>query len=246
MDDLRIDDHSSTPPGGGTEGTTRPRYRILIVDDDPDSLILLRQSLALAPEFLASVEEAKDAEEALRKLDMDRYDVVLSDQIMPGMNGIDLLMEVKERYPYILRILITAHTGLEVVLRAVNLAQVHAYIEKPIDPLEVSKTLMESMVRMQERQRNPHFNPSSVQDAIQLVRQVENHLVVKPKDPGSLGLDLVFDSPADFNRFTFEMLRSRGAVISDVHVFEGKFHVLVQVFPRMGPFVDPKNERTPT
>ena len=231
----------ASPPASASSPA---RYKVLVVDDDEDSRTLVRQTLLLTPDFTSDVTLADSAKAGLAWLDQEKFDVVISDQIMPETNGIEFLMEVKQRFPETLRILITAHTGLETVLRAVNLAQVHAYIEKPLDPLEVNRILREAITRMQTRRQSHTVNVVSVQEALRLVHEVEDHLVVKPRDPGSLGLDLVFESPVDFNRFTFEILRSRTSLISDVHVFEGKFHVVVQVLPRLGPVADPSGPRS--
>ena len=113
----------STAAVSPASASSPARYKVLVVDDDEDSRTLVRQTLLLTPDFTSDVTLADSAKAGLAWLDQEKFDVVISDQIMPETNGIEFLMEVKQRFPETLRILITAHTGLETVLRAVNLAQ---------------------------------------------------------------------------------------------------------------------------
>ncbi len=228
---------ASPPPGkapfkgDGPASLDKRRYRILVVEDDPDILALLRLTLSKAKEFDSDVVLAPDARTAMDQLAKQPIDVVLSDQIMPNENGIAFLMEVKERYPETVRMLITAHTNVGAVLRAVNLAQVHGYIEKPFDPQEVNRRLHEALLRRQERVQGVVINVSRVEEALEVVREFEKRVASAPREVVKLGVTLAFESSVDFNRFTFEVLRSKTAQIGDVHVFEGRFHVTVTLRP---------------
>ncbi|MDE1834992.1 MAG: response regulator [Euryarchaeota archaeon] len=222
---------AGAPPAGVLE---KRKYRILVVDDDPDILMLLRRTLSKAKEFESDVVVAPDPKVAMEMLQKQPIDVVLSDQIMPEENGIAFLMDVKERYPETVRMLITAHTNVGAVLRAVNLAQVHGYIEKPFDPQEVNRRLEEALLRRQERVRMVLINVSRVEEALQVVKEFEEKMTKAPKEVVKVGLTLAFESPVDFNRFTFEVFQSKRSRIGDVHVFEGKFHVTVTLRPPEG------------
>jgi response regulator RpfG family c-di-GMP phosphodiesterase len=202
------------------------------VDDDPDILNLLERTLVKAKEFKAQVLVAPDPKSAMKILERQPVDVVLSDQIMPEENGIAFLMDVKERFPETVRMLITAHTNAGAVLRAVNLAQVHGYIEKPFDPAEVNRRLHEALLRRQERIRTVVINVTRVEEALELVREFEAKMETAPPEVVKVGLTLAFESPVDFNRFTFEVIQSKTSRIGDVHVFEGRYHVTVTLRPR--------------
>ena len=229
--------HPSTPttkPEGRVELEKRT-YRILAVDDDPDILNLLKRTLTKAKEFNAEVLLAPDPKVAMELLAKQPVDVVLSDQIMPEENGISFLMDVKEHFPETVRMLITAHTNVGAVLRAVNLAQVHGYIEKPFDPSEVNRRLQEALLRRQERVRTVLINVSRVEEALKVVREFEEKIDQAPREVVKVGLTLAFESPVDFNRFTFEVFQSRTSRIGDVHVHEGRYHVTVTLRPRAPP-----------
>ena len=83
-------------------------FKALIVEDDP----LFRQILKeiLASKFSPSpIEEAANAEEALRQLDMNRFDLVFMDIKLPGMNGLELMKRIKKSLPGIPVIILTNH-----------------------------------------------------------------------------------------------------------------------------------------
>ncbi len=104
--------------------------RVLIVDDAPSVLTMLKRTLApmqteWAMVFLGS------ATEALTALEGAAYDVLATDMVMPGMDGLQLLQEAKTRYPAMVRIAFSGETAKGYGLRSAGLA--HQFLEKPID-----------------------------------------------------------------------------------------------------------------
>jgi len=80
---------------------------ILVVDDDPILCSILIDSIAIyLPQ--AKVSRAYSTKEALSALDYKHYDLLVTDNIMPGMNGIDIIDEIKEKYPDLKIIMMTA------------------------------------------------------------------------------------------------------------------------------------------
>ena len=106
-------------------------YNILAVDDERGTLKVVEYALFNAPEFKCTVKTAPNAEQALVALSKERFDLVVSDYQMPGMNGIDLLKEVRRLYPSTARIILTAHSDLDVILKALEDADVDFFVEKP-------------------------------------------------------------------------------------------------------------------
>ncbi len=86
----------------------KKRSKILIVDDNPLIRELLEFSLTSFGYQFASAEDGKQAVELLRK---DHFTIVITDMIMPNMDGMQLLAHIKERYPFIGVIVITGYTG---------------------------------------------------------------------------------------------------------------------------------------
>ncbi len=116
------------------------RYRLLIVDDEPGILkALTRTFRAESYEVLT----AASGEEALARLAETPVQVIVSDYMMPGMNGAELLKQVKARYPDTLRIMLTGHADTGAVMGAINEGAVYKFILKPWndDDLRVTVSL---------------------------------------------------------------------------------------------------------
>lgn len=103
---------------------------VLMVDDDPAFLRDLRDLLkAFLPEV--DVVLASNGAEALKVLAAREVDLLISDQSMPGMEGIELLETARQRYPKVPRILITGYNKFDLAMEAVNQARVVDFIPKP-------------------------------------------------------------------------------------------------------------------
>ena len=105
--------------------------RILFVDDEPNVLRGLERMLCDRADVW-DMTFAATGEEALRLLAEQPYDVVVSDMRMPGMDGAQLLNEVMQRYPQIVRIVLSGYSERELVLKSVGAT--HQYLAKPCDP----------------------------------------------------------------------------------------------------------------
>jgi DNA-binding NtrC family response regulator len=125
--------------------------RLLIVDDDES----LRQTLARRFERLGlSVTAAADGEEALAKANHTAHDVALLDLHMPGMTGIELLAKLKERWPELEAIMLTAHGSIETAIQAMKQGA-YDYLTKPFQfaELEVHVQKAHEKVRLARRER---------------------------------------------------------------------------------------------
>jgi len=117
------------------------RTRLLFVDDEPLVLQGLRRALyAMREEWDMSFVESGPA--ALEVLAQDRYDVIITDMRMPGMDGAELLDEVKRRHPDMLRIILSGQSSREAVLRSISPS--HQYLTKPCDVKELKQRLNEA------------------------------------------------------------------------------------------------------
>ena len=106
-------------------------HSILVVDDDEDMLELIKITLERIEEFDLDVVTTSDPKSALKLLESRDFDMILSDHRMPGMSGIELLSKVREKFPDIIRAMVTAYSELELARDAINRAKVDLYIEKP-------------------------------------------------------------------------------------------------------------------
>lgn len=126
------------------------RYKILVVDDNQNVLNLLQITLEGAKKFDSDIQVAENAEEALELFEDDIFDLVLTDQKMPGMSGIELLTEVKNKHPFTRKILITGYSELDLAKQAINKADVDNYLEKPWDNTELRDTVYETLKAREE------------------------------------------------------------------------------------------------
>lgn len=106
------------------------RPAVLLVDDEPHSLSAMK--MALEDEF--DIHRAGDAAAALAVLEQEWVQVILCDQRMPGRSGVDLLTEVRARYPDVIRIVITGYTDADSMVAAINDAGIHQFLTKPWHP----------------------------------------------------------------------------------------------------------------
>ncbi|MGD8414634.1 MAG: SpoIIE family protein phosphatase [Candidatus Latescibacterota bacterium] len=114
----------------GTRKDDRPGS-IVIVDDEDVVLRTLSSLLALETNFeIHTFDSPKKALDAMNDLHVD---VVVSDFLMPGTNGLEFLSEVKRRHPDVVRILLTGYADRENAIRAINEVGLFQYIEKPWD-----------------------------------------------------------------------------------------------------------------
>jgi len=108
-------------------------YPILYVDDE--ELALQTFKFQFGNEF--TIYTAKNSEEGLQVLNTEEIAVVITDQRMPKISGVELLTQTMSTHPDVVRILITAYTDLEVVIQAINAGNVYRYISKPYNEEEV-------------------------------------------------------------------------------------------------------------
>jgi HD-like signal output (HDOD) protein len=115
------------------------KRRILFVDDEPNILDGLRRMLrSMRKEFdLYFAESGKDA---LKLMDENEFDVVVSDMRMPGMDGAELMTEVQDRHPHSIRIMLTGQADEESTMRTVGV--VHQFLAKPCDPEKLKNILL--------------------------------------------------------------------------------------------------------
>jgi len=115
-------------PASGSAPEAPARYRLLLVDDEPNVLRALRRVFR---QENYEVEIAHSGEDALRKFSECPFQVVISDYLMPGMDGAELLQRLKQRYPDTIRIMLTGHADTGAVMGAINEGAVYKFILKP-------------------------------------------------------------------------------------------------------------------
>jgi signal transduction histidine kinase len=121
------------------------RHTILVVDDEADVVASIQDLLRLEFRVLG----ASRPHEGLQILRDEPVQVILSDQRMPDMTGVELLQRVRAEHPEITRLLFTGYADLKTVIDAINRGNVFRYITKPWDPDELA-----TIVRQAARQND--------------------------------------------------------------------------------------------
>jgi len=130
-----------TDAAAAAPATAAPRrYRILLVDDEPGILKALTRIFRAESYEIVT---AGNGTEALVRLQEAPAHVVISDYMMPGMNGAALLKQIKALYPDTIRIMLTGHADTGAVMGAINEGAVYKFILKPWndDDLRVTVSL---------------------------------------------------------------------------------------------------------
>ena len=115
---------------------TNRKHVILIVDDEPDNLALLRRTLRSKYDIIT----ATNGKEAL-EIAKEKYNdisLIISDQKMPVMQGTEFLAQVNEFAPDIVKMLLTGHSDIDILVDSINKCNLFQYIFKPFDIEELS------------------------------------------------------------------------------------------------------------
>ena len=134
-----------------------PLKRVLVVDDEPMIVSLLSTILR---EKGWDVAEARSGTDGIDQLDRARFDVILTDLVMPGDSGIDLLRAAKEIHPDVEVILMTGYATADTAIEAMRNGAFH-YIMKPMKPEEVVN-LVEKAYSQRQLQRENRFLKSEI------------------------------------------------------------------------------------
>lgn len=137
----------------------KQKGRVLCVDDEPN--ILRALSWLLRRDF--QVVTAASAHDGLELVRQGDFDVVISDQRMPEMSGVEFLSQVKAMSPRSMRILLTGYSDMQAVLQSVNEAEVFRFVSKPWDVIELPQIITQAaeIARRQnaEQGMNAEFHP---------------------------------------------------------------------------------------
>ena len=140
------------------------RHIILCVDDEPSILSSLKRDLR-GEDY--EVITAASGEEALDLLRKDEFSLIISDQKMPSMTGVELLQKVRELYPDTVKILLTGHLEIETAVAAINKGEVYRYLFKPWEKEDLLMTVKQSLEKL---------------DLVRIIREQRDRLAEINKD----------------------------------------------------------------
>jgi len=163
------------------EETHTPRT-LLLVDDEPNIVSSLKRTLRREG---YSILTANSAEEGLNLLVDNKVGVIISDQRMPQMTGVDFLRKVKALYPKTLRIVLSGYTELESVTSAINEGAIYKFLTKPWDDEQLRDNIrvaFEHHEMEQENQRLTRELQHSNDELFRLNQNLEQQVMQKMRE----------------------------------------------------------------
>ena len=181
------------------EGTHPPgaeRHAILVVDDEP--AILESLEMTLADDY--RVFTAATGEEGLAVLERETIALVISDQELPTMKGVEFLESAIAVAPRAIRILLTGYADINSLVRAVNEGRIYRYIAKPWEPHEVRLNVKRALESYELASENAQLASALAQandrlraENLYLRREVERRYAFDKIIGGSPAMERVFE-----------------------------------------------------
>ena len=128
---------------------------LLLVDDEPNVLASLKRLLRRDGYDILT---ANSGQEGLDMLSAHPVDIILSDQRMPGMSGVEFLRQAKTRYPDTIRIVLSGYTELQSVTDAINEGAVYRFLTKPWDDAQLRSFIEEAFHHKELADENRQLN----------------------------------------------------------------------------------------
>jgi YesN/AraC family two-component response regulator len=143
-------------------------YKIMIVDDEPANLRALERLFREHYEVLT----ANSGAEALELLSHHDVALLITDQRMPGMTGIELLKKTMSLRPRMVRIILTGYTDVEALVEAINCGQVYRYITKPWSNEDLRVTIKRALEHF-ETNRKRHELQLANERLMSVLKEIE-------------------------------------------------------------------------
>lgn len=163
----------------------RRRRYIICVDDDRALLEGLTQQLEEAFSATHDIEGAESAQEAIELIEEvyqgnDVVEMVISDQVMPGMKGDQLLELLHKKYPEMITVMLTGQAGLDSAIHAINQAGLSKYLVKPWNDEEFILTIRELLEKYYLEQENIRLF-KELQEAYHHLKETQEQLIQSEK-----------------------------------------------------------------
>jgi len=203
--------------------------KILIVDDE----INIRTGLkAILTRDGHQVMDVGSAEEALPVLERFPCEAAIVDIRMPGMSGVDLLHEIKSRWPAVAVILLTGHGTLESAMQAVK-EGAHEYLLKPAQP-DAIRQAVDSALAASRRRREETFLFQSLRTSLERMEQLPAEPGQPTGAPGALSSRTITAGDLHIDLAAYEVRRGE----QPISLTPSEFQLLVSLASRPGEAID--------
>jgi len=147
---LPADEFAALLIRGKTLGETQSEKILLLVDDEENVLMSLQRILRREGYKILT---ASNAEAGLELMAQHNVNVVLSDQRMPGMSGVEFLRRVKTMHPDVVRMILSGYTEIGTLTDAINKGEIYQFITKPWENEALIALIREAFVRYEMLKR---------------------------------------------------------------------------------------------
>lgn len=130
------------------------KIALLYVDDELHNLISFKATFRMK----YNVHTAISAAEAMEILEKTPVEIIITDQRMPNMTGVEFLERVLVKYPETMRILLTGYSDMAAVVDAINKGKIFHYLSKPWDEEELNLTINRAHERFMEQKKLKNLN----------------------------------------------------------------------------------------
>ena len=156
------------------------KHTLLVVDDEPDvgdsvHDLLRRQFTVL---------RAKSAEEGIKLVQDHEVHIIMTDQRMPKVTGVEFLSKVRVRHPHAIRMLFTGYADMESIIQAINQGHIFKFLKKPWQPEDLEAAVQEAaaeydriveqaeeMTRLRDEVKQLHDRLSALEGEVKRLRR---------------------------------------------------------------------------
>lgn len=198
---------------------------ILFVDDEEDVLSSLIRQFRKA-DF--KVHTAIDGEAALNILESEPVNIIITDERMPGMNGIELLQKVKKKYPDTIRIVLSGYADSSSIIDAINKGEVYRFVSKPWSKEKLIEVIEQAFSYYKTIQQNRKHMEIIIEENNQLHKDLnlrENNLEITMEILDMLPTPVLVITHED----TIGFFNSEAGTLSNIRLETGV--LLDSVFP---------------
>ena len=150
------------------------KFRLLYVDDDEENLLAFKAVFRRHYQITT----LNSPKKALEQLEEESFDLVISDQRMPDMNGSELLELVQQKHPDSLRMLMTGYSDLDAIIDAINRGKIYYYISKPWQADQLKIILDRALETYRLKMENQELNRQNLLAQFEVLKnQVNPHFM---------------------------------------------------------------------
>ncbi|MBT1280053.1 response regulator [Thermoanaerobacter sp. CM-CNRG TB177] len=177
---------------------------VLFVDDDKEILNSLKRGL-IDEDYTSFF--AMSAEEALAIMEENEISVIVTDMRMPGMDGLQLLKIVKEKYPKTVKIVLSGYTQLPQILAAINQVDIFKFITKPWKLEEEFKVIIRQAIEYYNLEREKEMLKEALEK-----RNILYQNILKSTNEKLKQNKMDLDSIREISKFVFAILKQKSGL----------------------------------